>query len=111
MDFFKDEKLTSVIKVLKKEFDPKKIYLFGSRANGTHSAQSDYDILLIVEQSDIPHIRRIQQAKLALFDARVRVPTDIFVYTQEEFEKKKNVFDSIPEIVSNEGKELNIASL
>lgn len=111
MDYFKDERLKDVLKVLKKEFRPSKVFLFGSRAKGTHTQNSDYDIMLIVEKSDIPHLKRMQQAKLALFDARVHVPTDVFVYTQEEFEKKKDIFDSIPEIVFTEGKELNIASL
>lgn len=106
-----DKRFKNIIQVVKETFSPTKVFLFGSRAKGTHSERSDYDLLVIVEKSDLSHLERMQKIKLALFDARVHEPTDIFIYTQEEFDKRKLDFQSIPETVMHEGKELNIASL
>ncbi len=50
----------------------------------------------------------MQKAHLALWDAKVYQAADIFIYTQDEFDKSKELFNSIPEIVSHEGKEIQL---
>lgn len=42
-----DEKIQTIIQILKDEFRPKRIILFGSRARGDHESDSDYDLVLI----------------------------------------------------------------
>ena len=106
-----DKKLKDIVRVIKDTFDPTKVFLFGSRAKGSHSDRSDYDLLVIVKESKLTHLERMQKINLALFDADVHARTDVFIYTQEEFDKRKLDFQSIPETVTHEGKELNIASV
>lgn len=106
-----DNDLKSIVQALKKEFSIQKAFLFGSRARSKSGSDSDYDILIIVDKSSLGKTERMQKAHLALWDAKVYKATDIFVYTQDEFVKGKELFNSIPEIVSQEGKEIPLGAL
>jgi predicted nucleotidyltransferase len=99
-----DRNLFDIVAKLKGHFKPEKIYLFGSRANGTASEDSDYDLLLIVKSSDKSPIDRAREARLLLWGRTVSV--DIFVYTETEFNDSKNEFSSIAHTVATEGLEL-----
>lgn len=79
-----DPKLAALRDRLVAALSPRRVILFGSRARGTSSADSDYDILVVAE-SDLPLEERVFQARWAVRD--VRVPKDIFVCTPGEFEK------------------------
>ena len=100
----KDPILSEICNRLKAEFNPKKIYLFGSRARGDNGADSDYDLLLIIESSKVDMVKRNIRARSQLWDVKASV--DVFVYTQTEFDEMKTEFNSIAEIAMNEGKEL-----
>lgn len=101
-----DKNLTEIVTKLKAHFKPVKIYLFGSRARGTATPGSDYDIFVLVKQSDKSKMERMDEANLALWGRRYAV--DVFVYTEAEFEEWKDAFNSIPHIVATEGLELNL---
>lgn len=103
--------LERIIRVLNAEFEIQKAYLFGSRAADTATSESDYDLVFIVANSSLSPIERSQCAHMALWDAGVRVATDIFVYTHEEFAKGKGLFNSIAEIASSTGIEIDTSSL
>ena len=40
------------------EYQPERIYLFGSKARGDAGPDSDYDIMLVVSSCDLPAYRR-----------------------------------------------------
>ena len=80
---------------------PRRIYLFGSRARGEEDADSDYDFLVVVEQSASPGYRRSQEAFKLL--CGMGVPKDVIVLTVEEFDRKKVVPASLPATVLREG--------
>jgi predicted nucleotidyltransferase len=62
-------------------FNPEKVILFGSRASGTAQADSDVDLLVIMETND-PPIQRAIEVKRA---CRPRfVAMDVLVKTPEE---------------------------
>jgi predicted nucleotidyltransferase len=82
------------------------MFLFGSRANGTFQSDSDYDLVLVVSSSDRSRLDRMEQARLAL--KGVGVSADVFVYTEQEFNKWKDEFSSIPETALNTGRELRV---
>lgn len=66
--------------------NPDKIYLFGSYANGQANEDSDID-LLIVKDSAEPRFKRSVEIQRLLIGTKL--PVDILVYTNEEFEKEK----------------------
>ncbi len=100
-----DPTLKNILSRLIPEFKPKKIYLFGSRATGTHRPNSDYDLFLIVEKSELRGIQRMQKAIEVLWD--LKISADVFVYTEEEFQEWKDELNSIPHTATNDGVELS----
>lgn len=100
----KDKTLSEIVSKLKTHFKPEKVYLFGSRAKGTSTSDSDYDLFLIVKTSDKDSTERMREASDVLWGRRVSV--DVFVYTEAEFNELKNDFNSIAHTVATEGLEL-----
>ncbi len=83
------EEATRIASVLQREYDPERILLFGSLAQGRVRENSDLDIL-IIKRTERHYWERISEALLL---ARPRVDTDVFVYTPEEFEDLKRKGD------------------
>ncbi len=106
MNVMNDPVLEQIIERLMAEFHPRRVFLFGSRANGTAHVDSDYDLVLVVEKSDRSSLDRMEQARLAL--KGLRVSADVFVYTEPEFDRWKDQFSSIPETALNTGRELKV---
>lgn len=104
MTWNEDKILNSIKASLIETLSPKKIYLFGSRGRRDHSDKSDYDLLVVVEKSDLDYHARNVKARLAL--ANIHSATDVFVVTQAEFDEMKNEMGSIPELALHEGREL-----
>jgi predicted nucleotidyltransferase len=76
------EELKRWIEVLKNEYDPEKIILFGSFINGKIKRWSDIDLVIIKETGN-PFLDRIKEVILLL---RPKVGIDVLVYTPSEFE-------------------------
>jgi uncharacterized protein len=87
-------------------FPIKRIVLFGSRARGQASSDSDFDILLVVD-TEVPFIER-QGRALQLLGPRT-FPLDLLVYTADEVEKEAAVPGSAVFWALQEGKELYAA--
>lgn len=79
-----------------KAYNPQKIILFGSHAVDADSSTSDYDIALI-KNTDKPFHERVIEARRLL---RTPIPVDLFVFTPQELEEKKNTNYLISEILS-----------
>jgi predicted nucleotidyltransferase len=103
---FEDEKLNLILEKLVPEFQPTRIFLFGSRSKGSAHENSDYDLLLLVQKSDLSRHERMSKALTALWGCGVKV--DVFIYTEDEFNEWKNDFSSIPHTVMTEGLELKV---
>ncbi len=99
--------LQEVVARLVEVFRPERIYLFGSRARGDRHEDSDYDLMVIVPSSDLPPHQRETQAYLALWG--ILSPTDILVWTREEFERYLPVVGSLAATVVREGRLLYAA--
>lgn len=111
MNYLQDKEFLRALTALKKEFNPTHIYLFGSRAKGTAHAKSDFDIVLIVEKSDLTNLERMQRAQTLFWDEKISVSIDAFIFTKEEFENSKDDFHTIPEMVTAESVELDLAAI
>ena len=101
-----DTVLKKIVQRLSDEFHPQKIFLFGSRADGRQRDDSDYDLFVIVKESDKRPIQRVQLAHRILWE--LHAPVDVFIYTEDEFNQYKDEFGSIANTVATEGVELPI---
>ncbi|MFA4852670.1 MAG: nucleotidyltransferase domain-containing protein [Bacteroidales bacterium] len=77
--------------------NPDKIYLFGSYATGQANENSDIDLLVIKDTSEPRYKRSIEIQKLFIGS---KIPADILVYTNNEFEQEKtNQFSFINSVI------------
>jgi len=100
-----DQKLIKAIEVLKREFSPSKLYLFGSRSLGLSNEKSDYDFMMVVKDTNKDRFENMKHARTVLFQ-ECEIKADVFVYPEFEFNEWKDEFGSIPETAINTGVEL-----
>ena len=93
--------LADIVRRLVQAVDPDRIVLFGSRARGDPSMNSDLD-LLVVKASHTPRHQRAIPAYRALWG--VRVPVDILWYTPEEMEEWSGVANHVVTRALREGR-------
>ena len=99
--------LEDIVARLVGALEPERVYLFGSRARGDSSHESDFDLLIVVSGSELPGYARDRVALRAL--RGLRVPVDVIVLTREEFDRKRGVVCSLPATVDREGRLLYAA--
>jgi len=102
-----NEKINLIVEALKKEFNPLRIFLFGSRATGNPHSDSDYDFVVVVKKTDKTRIENMRRAR-AIAREVADVSADVFVYDQKEFDEYKDELSSVPETALNMGRELNL---
>ena len=95
-----DDVVQRVVSTIAEAIKPKKIFLFGSRANGHSGPDSDIDLLLLCPDKD--EKRRIRLATHKLF-RHPEFSLDVFVLTPEEFEDQKRVANTLAREVSQTG--------
>lgn len=79
-------KIDEVTTRIASRFNPDRIILFGSYANGTQRDDSDLD-LLIIQETDLPPQNRGFDIRMSLLG--LMIPFDILIYTKSEFEREK----------------------
>lgn len=94
--------LNEIVQRLVNALHPEKIYLFGSHAYGQPNDDSDVDLLIVVEDSDLPIRKKIADGYQSLWG--LRIPKDIVVVTQSQFDKRSQWLSSIERIVTDKGK-------
>ena len=97
-----DPALVEITRRLVESYRPERIYLFGSRARGTAGTDSDYDLLVIVQDNAPSVLRRSTRAYEALWG----LPTagDILVWTHTAFAERLHLRASLPSTVEREGR-------
>ncbi len=82
-----EKEFAGFISQTKKEFSPKKIILFGSRARGDNKLYSDYDLIIVSDKfKDVKWHKRIEEVvKNWPLDKDI----DVLPYTPEEYKQKK----------------------
>ena len=76
--------ISDIVEKITRFYNPDKVILFGSYANGNTNDDSDIDLILIKETTSPKHIRTIDIYKQLM---GIKFPVDILVYTPEEYEK------------------------
>ena len=77
-----EQELHRIVEVLIREYEPEKLILFGSAAQGELHEWSDLD-LVVIKRTDKPLLERIEEV---LRLVRPKVGLDVLVYTPEEME-------------------------
>ena len=83
-----NSKINEIVNKIAINFNPEKIFLFGSYASGNPNRESDLD-LLIIQESKLPRYKRVFEIRKLLIGSMI--PMDIIVYTPDEFENEKEV--------------------
>ncbi|MBI1390862.1 MAG: nucleotidyltransferase domain-containing protein [bacterium] len=83
-----DNTIQSMVEVIVKEIDPYMVILFGSRAAGEFSIESDFDFLIVDDKTFGPsRSRRKELARVWRALGRFDAPIDLLLYSQAEFNK------------------------
>lgn len=69
---------------------PKRVYLFGSHADGTANVQSDFDFYIVVKDDTTDLAEATAKAYRAIRHIKRR-PVDIIVGTESRFEQRKEL--------------------
>jgi hypothetical protein len=101
MEAVLDPILDRIVNTLTREFDVRRIVLFGSRAMGTNRVDSDYDVLVEVA-SDIPYWER-QQRGYAAFGLR-DWGLDLIIKTGPEMDRSRQLLGSVANTADSEGR-------
>ncbi len=88
-------------------FQPERIYLFGSRGRGEAGPDSDYDLMVVVPDSELSGLKREQMAYRIL--RGVGAPKDVLVWTKDEFERRLHLAASLPATIEREGTAVYVA--
>jgi len=102
-----ENKISEIAKVIKDEFNPSRLFLFGSRANGNSHEDSDYDFVVVIPENKKSRLQNMERARNILHE-KCDISADVFVYSQAEFDEWKNELNSIPETAMNTGKEIDL---
>ncbi len=97
--------LDELIRRLVHAHNPWRLYLFGSRARGEAAADSDYDLMMVLETIEGP-VHRIAQAAHSQTWG-LGISADILVMSRMEFEKRLALKASLPATVVREGRLLH----
>lgn len=85
-----------------KAYDPLTIYLFGPYAWGNPDEDTDLNILIVIESSNEKVYKRGDRAFDALLS--LKIPTNVTVFTKQEFDKFSQDATSLSYEVKNRGK-------
>ena len=102
-----DPKLAEIVRRLVEAYKPDRIYLFGSRARGDVTPDSDYDLLVVVPETAPPERRRSRLAYEVLWGTGTAA--DVLVWTRHGFESRLHLQASLPATVVREGTLLHAA--
>ncbi len=86
LELFQTE-LKRIVKSLRDRYEPDKIILYGSMNQGRLKENSDIDIL-IIKESSLPLVKRIQEVYMLLLDLNYKVPFEPLVFTPSEIEER-----------------------
>jgi len=98
-----DALLSEMVSKIVKHFHPDKVILFGSRAWGDPTEESDLDILVVMDVDGSPIRKAAEISRIA----RPRfLPMDIIVRTSDEIEHRMGIGDPFIKRIMNKGKVL-----
>ena len=101
----RDSSLAELVRRLANAYHPDSIYLFGSKARGDESPDSDYDLLVVVSDNASTEMRDTRLARESL--RGTRIAADVLVCTRSYFEARRHLKASLPGTIVREGRLLH----
>jgi predicted nucleotidyltransferase len=102
-----DPALAEIVRRLVAAYQPEWVYLFGSVARGEAGPDSDYDLLVVVQDTALPERCDSDLAYRVL--RGTGIAADVVVWTRSRFERRRHVVTSLPATVLREGRLLHAA--
>lgn len=100
-----EQLVNGIVQAIVEEVEPRRIYLFGSYARGNQTAESDVDLLIVEDERFGPDRNRWSELKRIRKALRsFRIPKDVLVYSQDEFEKWEDCVNHVIAHAVREGK-------
>jgi predicted nucleotidyltransferase len=103
----RDSVLAEILRRLVDAYQPRRVYLFGSKARGDEGPDSDYDLLIVVADDAPADRRKNLLAHKSLWG--IRTAADVLVCTEQYFDSRRTVVNSVPATVMREGRLLYAA--
>ena len=103
-----EQTLNEIVRRLVADYQPEKIILFGSYAYGEPHADSDLDVLIVKETTDLL-IRRIFTVHELVTDAHPRIGFEPLVLTPAEIEQRLRIGDQFVAEILKRGEVLYAA--
>jgi len=92
--------IDAFVKQIVVKFNPEKIILFGSRASGKASSDSDVDLFVVMST----RLKSIAQEVLIRKEIPRNFPLDLIVMKPHQIEKRKRLGDTFIHTVFSKGK-------
>jgi predicted nucleotidyltransferase len=105
LDVQSDPALAEIVRRLVEEYHPERVYLFGSRARGDAGPDSDYDLMLVMDDPPPPSLERSRRTCEAL--RGMGTAADILIWSREAFDRRLHVLASLPATIVREGRLLH----
>lgn len=96
-------KIDEIVNRIARVINPRKIILFGSYAVEKANDESDLDLLVVVEDTDLPIYKRARTIRKHLWGIS-DIPKDIIVYTEKEIKEWQGVKSSFISNILEYGK-------
>ena len=98
------KEILKTIKITARYYFPEaEVMLFGSRARGKASSESDYDILIITHQTLTPKQKLPFKSKIRKALLKKEIRSDILIQSKKEIQTKKKLPGHIIRNILNEG--------
>ena len=101
----RDRQLDDLVAKIVARANPVQVWLFGSRARGDHDEDSDYDIMIVVDDS-WPDGKANAIEAYKLVEGR-KIPVDALMIRESIFRRDKGVIGTLSDVVWAEGRLLH----
>lgn len=93
--------LKDICRIIDNTVDTEQIYLFGSYAYGSPTAESDYDLCVVIPDDSLRPVDAVKQIRRALCPTQT-MPLDVIVYRASSFRERQKTA-SLERKIAREG--------